>query len=53
LFAKVREEWIQIWLGELAARFQAARNDHTDTTDRATHDLLEPQSDAIFTRLEQ
>ena len=37
--------------GEVAARFQAARNDHTNTTVRAAYDQLERQSDAIFTQL--
>ena len=37
--------------GEVAARFQAARNDHTNTKVRAAYDQLERQSDALFTRL--
>lgn len=37
--------------GEVAARFQAARNNQTNATVRAAYDQLERQSDAIFTRL--
>ena len=37
--------------GEVAAHFQAARSDLTNTTVRAAYDQLERQSDAIFTRL--
>jgi hypothetical protein len=36
---------------EVAAWFQAARNDHTNTTVRAAYGQLERQSDAIFARL--
>jgi hypothetical protein len=37
--------------GEVAARFQAARNDYTNAMVRAAYDQLERQSDAIFTQL--
>lgn len=37
--------------GEVAARFQAARNDQTNTTVRVAYHQLEAQSDAIFARL--
>jgi hypothetical protein len=37
--------------GEVAARFQSARSDHTDPTVRAAYDQLERQSDAIFSQL--
>jgi hypothetical protein len=37
--------------GEVAARFQAARNDYANATVRAAYAQLERQSDAIFTQL--
>src|SRR5580693_5229791 len=37
--------------GEVAARFQAARNDHTNTRVRTAYDQLERQSDAIYSQL--
>ena len=37
--------------GEVAARFQAARDDHTNRVVRAGYNQLERQSDAIFTHL--
>jgi hypothetical protein len=37
--------------GEVAARFQTARNDHTNAIVRAAYDQLERQSVAIFTQL--
>src|SRR3984957_12316520 len=37
--------------GEVAARFQAARDDRTNPMVRAAYDRLERQSDAIFARL--
>ena len=37
--------------GEVAARFQAARNDHTNTTVRAAYEQLERQSDVIYAQL--
>ena len=39
--------------GEVAAHFQAARTDHTNTTVRAAYDQLERQSDAIFTQFDR
>ena len=39
--------------GEVAARFQAARSDLTNTTVRAAYDQLERQSDAIFTQIDR